>query len=123
MDILELNKPKEFKFSTIIMKGTRHIETTRERDIEIIKQQVNENIEISKFLYDYIIDIGDNTDYELVIYMYIDKTINFSVDELITYIQEHIIDEAEDREDYEVEQGQQAIKELEQRKGWYLEEK
>ena len=102
------------------MHGIKHINTTEQNNIRVIVQEVKKDIKISDWLFDYIVTIGDNTDYEVVVYYDLTEKIFFDVNDLIEYIEENIIDQAEDREDYEVEEGNKAIKELQQWKGWRL---
>ena len=102
------------------MNGIKHIKTTEQNNIRVIVQEIKKDINLSDWLFSYIVDIGDNTDYETVVYYDLAEKIFFDVNDLIEYIEEDVLDQADDREDYEVEQGKKAIKELEQWKGWRL---
>jgi len=102
------------------MNGIKHINTTTHNNIRVIVQEIKKDIKFSDWLFDYIITIGDNTDYKKVVYYDITEKIFFDVNDIINYIEENIIDQAEDREDYEIETGRNAIKELQKWKDWTL---
>ena len=102
------------------MKGTKHINTTTHNNIRVIVQEIKSDINLSDETFQYIVDIGDNTDYQKVVYYDLTEKIFFDVDDLVSYIGENILDQEEDREDYEIQQANKVIKELHYWKGWNL---
>jgi hypothetical protein len=70
-------------------------------------------------LYDYIVDIGDVTNYESYVYYDIQQKMFFDVDEIISYC-EDIISDGESYEAYEVEKARDVIKLLDGWRGWML---
>ena len=81
--------------------------------------RVVDNVKLQDWLYDYILDIGDVTNYESYVYCDIQQKMFFDVDEVISYC-EDIISSGESHDDYEVEKARDVIKLLDGWRGWML---
>lgn len=65
---------------------------------------------ITREVFDDICEwVGESTDYQEYVYMDISESCFFWVDDVITYLEENMLDQYEDREDYEIERAKRYI--------------
>ena len=103
------------------MEAQKQIERIDEGEYRTIKLHVvKENI-IDKKIFDDIVDwVGEAVDYEHTIYLTIGESSFFDVDDVILWLEENIIDDFQEREDYEIERAKDYIKVLTKWKGYTI---
>ena len=87
---------------------------------ETITNDVRYDISLPDWVIEYIRDIGEETDYSVVVYYNIADNMFFDADDVIDYCETMIREVV--LEDYEYEQAKKVIKELKPWKGWRIEE-